>query len=433
MEDLQNRFDQQGAPDFDREALWQRIEQPRKRWRMHWWWLGAGCMVLLLWVGLSRETTAPALSGFYIGDVGSWQKEDLPASPVEALKQAIPHKDDASVAGTSREQGSQTDAARKASSVKDKPSRKRLFAIKVAPSDTSLQPLSGAKLPSEAPDLTMVANKAKVVINPSSEPVVSNADSLAGTVKKQLKELANRKALKPLPALPVALIFSEPFTEFPTLLAEPEASRLHKSTFAIFSGLATQLHTANTDCDRAGEERAQPGFFLRGQYQRSIGKGFYAFASAQYTAHRAQVRAQHATSARTLNTLNEEVRTVETTYYELYHQYDRVELGLGVGRSWTVGALAFSLGASAGYSHWLRIDGNYVDQERVLQSLSPAAEVPGSWAGRLDLSVWKPLPRRWVIGLALNAQTPVLVFQNGRGCEGRIYPAGFGVVAGRRF
>ncbi len=124
------------------------------------------------------------------------------------------------------------------------------------------------------------------------------------------------------------------------------------------------------------------------------------------------------------------MRNSETTLYELYNQYERVEIGVGLGKTWDLKAFTFALEASGGYSHWLKVDGNYLNQEGVLQSLAPASEVPGSWTGRLDVSVLKPVTEHWTIGLTMQAQTPVLVSPGVGSCTRRMYPVGVGVLVG---
>ena len=174
------------------------------------------------------------------------------------------------------------------------------------------------------------------------------------------------------------------------------------------------------------------GFYLRGQYQLGLGNGFYAFGAAQYTAHHSRVEDRYTISTKTLNAFNQEVHTSETTIYELYNQYERVEVGLGLGRTWDLKALTFAVEASGGYSQWLNVDGNYLNQEGVLQTLAPAGEIPSSWLGRVDIALLKPLSERWTIGLTMHMQTPILVSPGAGSCTRRMYPVGFGVLVGRR-
>jgi len=236
-----------------------------------------------------------------------------------------------------------------------------------------------------------------------------------------------------LPTPPVPLIQGSSSPAFPPHFAEIEQAKPQKNTFVLSGGLAAQIHTKGTDCGRAGEERALPGFYLRGQYQHVLGNGFYAFGAAQYTAHHSRLSTRHTISTKSLNALNQEVRTSETTFYELYHQYERVEVGVGLGKTWNLKALTFAVEASGGYSQWLNVDGNYLNQEGVLQTLTLAGEIPRSFVGRVDIALLKPLSERWTVGLTMQAQTPILVSPGAGNCTRRMYPVGFGVLIGRRW
>ncbi len=277
-------------------------------------------------------------------------------------------------------------------------------------------------------------DREKKGLKTTSTPIRSTKSALPPSTSEPnpVVEPKKQEALKWLPTLPVALIQGNYSPAFPPHFAAIEQTKSQKNIFFLSGGLAAQIHTKGTDCGRIGEERALPGFYLRGQYQLGLSNGFYAFGAAQYTAHHSRIDARQTISTKSLNALNQEVRTSETTIYELYHQYERVEWNLGLGKSWALGALTFTLEASGGYSHWLSVEGNELDREGVLQPLAPAAEVSGSWIGRMDAAVLKPLTEHWTIGLTMQAQTPVLVSPRAMGCTHRLYPLGFGVLVGLR-
>lgn len=422
MNNLQNRLDQQGGPDFDREALWERIERPRKRRGVLWWWLGAGSLILLLWIGLGNENTAPALSGFYIADAEQEQILSLPVAQVEKPKVGILPSGKPSVAGPTATLDLQPKIGRKAAPEKAQATEKPQADRRVEASGAQPKPVDRER---------KALKTAAAPVNTTGSEVVPAA-SAPNTAAGPIIELKKQEALRLLPTLPTALTYANFSADFPPLFAETEQAKPRKNTFRLSAGLTAQVHTNSTDCGWAGEERTMGGFYLRGQYQLGLGNGFYAFGAAQYTAHHSRVEDRYTISTKTLNAFNQEVHTSETTIYELYNQYERVEVGLGLGRTWDLKALTFAVEASGGYSQWLNVDGNYLNQEGVLQTLAPAGEIPSSWLGRVDIALLKPLSERWTIGLTMHMQTPILVSPGAGSCTRRMYPVGFGVLVGRR-
>jgi hypothetical protein len=423
MNNLQNRLDQQGTPDFDREGLWQRIERPRKRRRMLWWWLGAGSLLLLLWLGLGKDSTPPALSGFYIGNPEQEQGQRPPAAQVENPEEGILPQEKSSVMGATALQDLQSKKVQKLVPEKAK-------AIEKAKADRRVEVVAIRPKPGDKERKGLQRTPSPIRTTESKSAPATSGSSTATSPAVQPKK---QKALKLLPTLPVALVQGSSSPSFPSRFAEIEQAKPQKNTFVLSGGLAAQLHINRTDCGWAGEEHALPGFYLRGQYQRGLGNGFYAFGAAQYTAHHSRLSARQTISTKSLNALNQEVRTSETTFYELYNQYERIEVGVGLGKTWNMKALTFALEASGGYSQWLNVDGNYLNQEGVLQTLAPAGEMPRSFVGRVDIALLKPLSERWTVGLTMQAQTPVTVSPSSMSCTHRLYPLGFGVLVGRRW
>jgi hypothetical protein len=422
MNNLQNRLDQQGTPDFDREGLWQRIEQPRNRRGMLWWWLGAGSLMSLLWISLGQDSTPPVLSGFYIGVTEQGQNQKLPVAQVEKPKGGDLPQEKSSVTGRTSNQDLPLEIVRKA--VPEKVEIAESLHEDRTLETTAIQSKSGNKARQGLKSTTAPVNKTESEIVP--------ATSGSSTATSPVVEPKKQKALKWLPTLPTALIQGSSSPAFPPHFAAIEQTKPQNNTFFLSGGLAAQIHTRGTDCGRVGEERALPGFYLRGQYQIGLGNEFYAFGAAQYTVHHSRLDARKTISTKSLNALNQEVRTSETTIYELYHQYKRVEVGVGLGKTWDLKAFTFAVEASGGYSQWLNVDGNYLNQEGVLQTLTPAGEIPRSWLGRVDLALLKPLSDRWTVGLTMHAQTPVKVSPSSMSCTHRLYPLGFGVLVGLR-
>lgn len=67
-----------------------------------------------------------------------------------------------------------------------------------------------------------------------------------------------------------------------------------------------------------------------------------------------------------LNVFNQEVCILEMMFYELYNQYEWIEVGVGLGKIWNMKVFIFVLEVSGGYFQWLNVDGNYLNQEGVL-------------------------------------------------------------------
>ncbi|NRA49270.1 MAG: hypothetical protein HRU12_09055 [Phaeodactylibacter sp.] len=66
MKNLQDRLDKQGAPEFDREALWERIDRPKRRRSVFLWWFSGLAVAILLVIGYRNHAFLPELSGFQI-------------------------------------------------------------------------------------------------------------------------------------------------------------------------------------------------------------------------------------------------------------------------------------------------------------------------------------------------------------------------------
>lgn len=390
---------------------------------MLWWWLGAGSLLLLVWLGLGKDSTPPVLSGFYIGNPEQEQGQRPPAAQVENSEEGILPQEKSSAMGATALQDLQSKRVQKLVPEKAK-------AIEKPKADRSVEVVAIQPKPGDKERKGLQRTPSPIRTTESKSAPATSGSSTATSLAVQPKK---QKNLKLLPTPPVPLIQGSSSPAFPPHFAEIEQAKPQKNTFVLSGGLAAQLHINRSDCGWAGEERALPGFYLRGQYQHVLGNGFYAFGAAQYTAHHSRLSTRHTISTKSLNALNQEVRTSETTFYELYHQYERVEVGVGLGKTWDLKALTFALEASGGYSQWLNVDGNYLNQEGVLQTLAPAGEVPGSWLGRVDATLLKPLSERWTVGLTMHAQTPVPVSPSSMGCTHRLYPLGFGVLVGRRW
>lgn len=418
MENLQDRLDQQGAPDFDREALWQRIERPQPRRRAGWWWLGAVGLALLLLLWKWPFEPAPTLSSFYVGNTAAPYHEMQPEAPL--AQQSADHAA-LGVAGQQPPLDNPASAnARAMPSILEKPlarqagqnGQAQLGAKSVAASRHLIAP-SNLDTQREAPALPL--------------PRLALGDGLSAVAKIE--------PVVPLPTLAIELAHEASLPDFP-IRYEPETgspSSPFPNTFALSSGAAAQFYSAKGPCDWKGRERSLLGFYLSGQYRRALGKGGYALASAQYTAHTGRFDAQLTRSSTAVNLLNQEVRTEETTYYQLYNQYQRIDLSAGLGKTWSSTTWQWSIEASAGYTQWLSINANTVDRAGALQPHPTAEAVPGSWMGRLGASVEKPLSDQWAIGLSLDARTPILLSESAEGCQRRVYPVGVGLVVVRGF
>lgn len=216
----------------------------------------------------------------------------------------------------------------------------------------------------------------------------------------------------------------------------PEVEVLTPSARAVFllsGGLTGQIHQSEGACNQLGAERSQLGFYIKGQYHHPLGKNFYALGLAQFTAHRSLIEAQATLTSKTLNALNQEVRIEETTYYELYNEYDRVDFGIGLGKEWSVHDLKLMVSTSANHTTWIRIDGDFIDSTGDIQMLSTGKEAKAAWGFGLNTMLYKPIGNHWTIGLELGIQHTMLLSEDEDGCRKDLSPGTLGVVVGHRF
>lgn len=270
---------------------------------------------------------------------------------------------------------------------------------------------------------------------------LSPVDVLPGQIHRpQCPPSAKQTPLQPRGANPPRLLPTRPSAPLdigqpPRLLASTEKAALlfqPRYAFALSGGLNSQVHTYRPACSPAGKENARPGFYLSTRYQRNLGKGFHLAATARYSVHHSRFSGEHRTYSSSINLLNEELRTVKTTFYALYNRYSRADLSLGVGKTWESEGLAFSLGVSAGYSWWAQREGSYLGPNGQIERITGAGMKSGGWAFGLHTAIFRPLSQHIAIGIEASATAPLLLYQTEGGCAQRAAPLAFGILLRRQ-
>ena len=415
MSDLQNRLDQYQEPDFDRDALWDKIELPKKK-RRRW--------ILFLWLGLLMSFS---MAGAYWLDSIDFISEK---GPVDLDSYMIPF--DEKVLENGLECGDvviENQEGKKG----DNPLVSTLIKNNISDPIENVQSIRPQK-----PDAGLI-NIVRHELSPQKPEQglnTTNANQTSLTSKESLSLPKIIQKLEKLPTLPISLMDVDHPGESLTVTSDvfDYVVVFPRHELMFFGGLAGQFHQFKVE--NGGKiklEKTMPGYYVGLQYKRRFNNVYYLLADAKYAFHQSEIDASDKQSLQLLSSSNEVTLIETTTYYSLYNQYYSLDLAIGVGIAQYIGDIEIALESSLGAAHWLKIDADYLDDNTVLQRVKSNEIRSTTIFGKLNISARKHLPSNILVGGNISAQTPLRVDAKKAPFQHQLLPFYIGVNIGKRF
>ncbi|MCB0580150.1 MAG: hypothetical protein KDD10_12685 [Phaeodactylibacter sp.] len=427
MNNLQNKLDKHGPPEFGRAALWNKIERPKRRRRMlfFWWALGATALVL----------------GAFLWN-NHWLSDRMVNTPTVNLPGKAEVKDEA-------EKGESTGSEKRKS-----PEANANFSIPGTNATPHGKWRERQGYLSASDDLSGQNRKMAPAKNSSDNRTTANTSArallplspFAGLPEPRVSALPKSPAekgtaairpLERLGSLPPALLNTMDNAQWNLDIPGARGSNgksLRRNEFTIMLGAAGQWHLPDENqFNRRKEKPALPGHFLGARYKRKLSKGHYLLASLIYTYHQSKINASTTESEQFYDEFAGKAIHRTTTFYQLYNQYHRLDFAIGAGRSWVLPGFEVSLDAGLGAANWLKIEGDYLDDATAIQPMPGAEAVQATLFGRLNGELSRTLPNGFRLGLNISGQTPVRASPKGEDCRHRLLPVYLGMSIGKQF
>lgn len=433
MSDLQNRLDRQKPPDFDRAALWERIERPgRKRRRF----------ILLFWLGgllLSMAGGAAWIS--YAG------APEIGITP--AISEGIDDKEQPGIMEASCEdESASTKSVLKRGTGRNDELKKKIKSI-YQTAGTSPKSYEKGDLVDAEPVSQKEKQQTLLLIPVLNKPVNISTDARASSTSLVYETSKARTSGQPdgadnglaihervaglsfLPDKPVEALKREERSYYFSIQSLHNQASFRQNEIVIGGGVAGQLHYSS--CNNRGEEATRLGYFLRAGYKRKLNPKWYLLAEVQYTQHHSKIETSSFYTEQFLAASNEIEVLTTTTYYQLYNEYHRLDFSAGAGYSWKFRGLDIGLDASIGLAKWMQIEANYFDKGGMLQAIGDKENLKMVFFGKLKGSVARELADHFFIGSNLTLQTPLKATDPSADCTQRVLPVYLGLFLGKRF
>lgn len=415
MSDLQNRLDQYQKPDFDREALWDKIELPKKK-RRRW--------ILFLWLGLLMSFS---MAGAYwldsIDFISEKKSVDLDSYMIQLSEKV---SEDGMGCGDIAIENQEDEK-------ENDPSISALIKNKVRVQIESIQSIQP-----QTPDAGLI-KIAHHELNPKKHEQdlnTTNADQASLTFKESPSLPKEIQELEKLPTFPISLMDvdcpGESLTATSNVFDYVVAFPHHELMF--YGGLAGQFHQFRVENGRKIKlEKTMPGYYVGLQYKRRFNNVYYLLADAKYAFHQSVIDAIDKQSLQLLSSTNEVTLIETTTHYSLYNQYHYLDLAIGAGIAQYIEDIEIALESSLGAAHWLKIDADYLDDDKALQTVKSNEMKPTTIFAKLNFSVRKHLPSNILLGGNVSIQTPLRVNSKSATFQHRLVPLYIGINIGKRF
>ena len=431
MSDLQNKLDRHGPPDFDRAALWNKIERPRRRRRVFfiWWVSGAAALALgaylwnVHWLSDKRVSTSFPIP-----------QEKLDQTPTVIEKPQVTElKGEVDIMGSKTSAIQRVDKAETTittPSINEMP--KNEWGNLSVPDGPSGQNRLVQPMETSSYKRTFVNTSARALIPLS--PLAGLPALVSALQESPAEKGTTASSMKPLSSLPPIPFSPLDNARWSLDVPGPKQRTLRRNEFAITLGAAGQWRLLDgKQCTRIKEKPTLSGYFLGARYKRKLPKGPYLFAGLTYTYNQSKITDSTVESRQFYEELAGKTILKTTTFYELYNQYHRLDFAIGAGRSWPLQGFEVALEAGLGAAHWLKIDGDYLDDSAGIQPLPGAEAVRATLFGRLNGGLSRALPNGFRLGLNISGQTPIRVSPKGEACRHRLLPIYLGMSMGKQF
>ncbi len=414
MKDLQEKMDRHGPPDFDRMALWNKIERPEKRQKpfLLWWSLGVAALVigLILTYNYSSSLKSPSdqfVQPTFSNKQQASKREATPNQPIPEVLTKKPILNADTKVATSNQSALTAVALSRTQQLKPDIFLNQDASTKIeTPITTSLRALS-----EQEKTLNAI---------PSHPPI-----EVEYTAESRLENISI------LPSLAFHVIGANPpnLDAWHTPKPNKNLQRLNEFNISIGAVAHWYLDSIKT-CQ---EKPTLPGYFLGISYKRLLPKGFYLLADFNYIFHQSSIRTSNVDTQLFYDSAVGNTIVKTTTFYEFYNQYHRLDFGIGIGHTWSLSGFDVSLDAGLGAAHWFKIDGDYWNAETGFQPFPESTAVQtnlyGSLSGRFS--------RTWAngnsLGLIIVGKTPITLSPSGDDCAHRVLPINLGVSLGKQF
>ncbi|MCG8332694.1 MAG: hypothetical protein MI974_33725 [Chitinophagales bacterium] len=413
MSDLQNRLDQYREPDFDQEALWDKIERPEKK-RRRW--------ILFLWLGLLMSFS---MAGAYwldsIDFISEKEPVDLDSYIIQISEKASEDKMNWEDITIENEEENKGNGSSVIALIKNDAGNSTADIQTVQPRTFDAEPIHTDHIKQrQEKHRQSLYNENETSIQIEASP------SLPSTMQE----------LEKLPTISMVLMDidypKEPLPKISSISECVIAFPRHELMF--FGGLAGQLHRFHVeDGKKTKLEKTIPGYYLGLQYKKRFNNVYYLVADAKYAFHQSEIDATDKQSLQLLSSTNEVTVIETTTHYSLYNQYHYLDLAIGAGIAQYIGNMEIVLESSLGAAHWLKVDADYLDENTVLQKVKSNEIKPTTIFGKLNFSLRRHLPTNILIGGNISAQTPLRVDSKSATFRHQLLPFYIGINIGKRF
>lgn len=440
MNDLQNKLDQHGPPEFGRAALWNKIERPKRRRRalFFWWALGAAGLVLGAclwnnhWLSDRIVNTPPVnLPG------KAEHTHTLPGKPQPAEVKDEAKKEES--IGLEKRENPEADATFSIPATNATPNdelreRQGYLSAPGGPSGQNRR-MAPAEISSDKRTTANTSARALIPLSPFAglpEPLLSALPK--SPAEKGATAISPLARLGSLPPAPLSTKENAHWNQNVPWAEGSTGRATRRNEFTIMLGAAGQWHLLDENrCNRRKEKPALPGHYLGARYKRKLSKGHYLLASLTYTYHQSKINASTTESVQFYDELAGKAIFRTTTFYELYNQYHRLDFAIGAGRSWLLPGFEVSLDAGLGAANWLKMEGDYLDDAAAFQPLPGAEAAQAALFGRLNGELIRTLPNGFRLGLNISGQTPIRVSPKEEGCRQQLLPVYLGISIGKQF
>ncbi len=412
MSNLRDKLDHQSPQDFNPEALWNKIERPKRKRR--WGFL----IVLFLLIGVT-------VTGLWLMPKSGADNQEQPAA-------AVPEE------GNATNEKAMPRIQDQDSSIDKKPFltfHTKTQKLSAEQADANLPKIyyqkgvdKTASIPKNTPQDGDKKTEAAVQEESTAVPVSSISTEEKGLQRYWITKL-------PVHVHLLEAMDSNTSIDIPKKPLSPTPREVFlRNEFELTGGLGTDHHLfSGSDCTGLNREKADLNQVLGLKYRWFLKDQLFLFADANLTFH--QSRQEHAVvSDQQIIRTAETIQLMETiTTYQLYNQHQRISVGVGVGYFWELGNFQIGPSASFGVSTWLASEADFIDENDQIQALEPSGEAQTSFFGQLNIQVRKEVVKNTFLGLQVSAQTPIDQSAKMQDCQHLIIPVAGVLSLGYQF
>lgn len=416
MKDLQNKLDQQEPPDFDRLALWHKIQRPKRRRMLFiWWGLGAASFIGGTYI-IQSSWPLRAASSVLTEQQGVMEQPESPQSKTSTKWDHSPFNE-----------GPVIPSPPKTPNAQWVPST----AEPMAPIQGISQNLHPAKSNANTANKVFPTHPVADLSEQEKTPNWT-LPHLAGVIDSSAAN--DRQSLSHLPTLDF-IVHEQALAVLGFQHSKsPKIQTLSRNEFSFRIGAASHLYLWGGErCTPMKERPVLPGYFLNLQYKKIFPKGHYLLADLGYTFHQSKLNTSTTKFQQLYDEFTGKSILTTTTFYELYNQYQRLDVSLGAGHYWSWKGFELALDAGLGTAHWIKTEGDYLDEESGILPLPGGNVRQGVLFGSLNGELSRAFPNAYRMGILISGKTPIRLNPTGSDCHHSVWPIYLGMSISKRF